>query len=175
MLRPGILDGRVALVTGGGTTVAEHLRALGATVTQEPADRIDMLVYDGGEVFRRQEAGPDPLAPFRACVDGAWEILREVALRAWIPEDLEGGKALVIAPRPFDGAHAAAARAALENAVRTLSIEWARYGVRTVALTPGDATRDEEIAELAGYLASPAGDYFSGTRLDLGAVELSTL
>ena len=57
----------------------------------------------------------------------------------------------------------------VENLARTLSIEWARYGIRTAALLPGDATDPGEVAELAAFLASRAGDYYSGCRFDLGA------
>jgi len=144
-------------------------RSLGAELLDAPAERVDTLVWSGGDAFRAS-GDDEPLSGFRACVDGAWDVLREVALRAWIPG--EGGKALLVAPRPSDGDHAAAARAALENAARTLSIEWARYGVRICALTPGDSTTDDEVAELVAYLASPGGDYFSGARFDMGAVAL---
>ena len=34
-------------------------------------------------------------------------------------------------------AHSAAARAAVENLSRTLSIEWARYGILVNAIAPG--------------------------------------
>jgi NAD(P)-dependent dehydrogenase (short-subunit alcohol dehydrogenase family) len=198
MLRPGILEGQAAMVRGGGSLVAERLRSLGAAVVEKAGESLDVLVWDGGAVFRAAAAsgpegdpsadrsgpeadasedrsdppsdGSDPLAPFRACVDGAWELLREAATGVWIPG--EGGKAILIAPRPGDGDHAASTRAALENAARTLSIEWARYGVRTIAITPGDATTDDEIAGVVAYLASPGGDYFSGARMDLGAVPL---
>jgi|SRR5215207_4811298 len=172
MLHPGILEGRAALVAGGGDATAERLRSLGATLVDPSAERVDTLVYEGGAVFRAAAAsGDEPLAPFRACVDGAWELVRDVAVRAWIPD--EGGKAVLVGPRPSDGDHAGPARAALENAARTLSIEWARYGIRLTALTPGDSTTDQEIAELVAYLASPGGDYFSGARFDLGAVEVA--
>ena len=50
-----------------------------------------------------------------------------------------GGKLLLIAPPPSD-AGAEAARAGIENLARTLSVEWARYGIRTAALLPGEAT-----------------------------------
>ena len=169
MLRAEILDGRAALVVGGGAAISARLRALGATLLDGPGDGVDTLVYDGGSVFRAA-ATDEPLAAFRACVDGAWEIVREVTTGAWIPGG--GGKTVLVSPRPSDGGHATAARAALENAARTLSIEWARYGVRLTAITPGDATTDDEIAEIVAYLASPAGDYFSGGRLDMGAVAL---
>jgi citronellol/citronellal dehydrogenase len=74
---------------------------------------------------------------------------------------------VLLAPRPGDGTHAHAARAALENLSRTLSIEWSRYGIRTTTITPGPRTSDDEVAGIVAYLASPAGDYFSGARLDL--------
>ena len=64
-------------------------------------------------------------------------------------------------------AHAEAARAGLENLARTLSIEWARLGIRPVAIHPGTETPAGEVAELAAFLASPAGAYYSGCRFDL--------
>ena len=81
-----------------------------------------------------------------------------------------GGKVLLLAPRPGD-AHRAAARSGLENLARTLGIEWARFGIRTVTVLPGAATSEEEVAQLVAYLASPAGDYFSGCAITLGAVD----
>jgi citronellol/citronellal dehydrogenase len=89
-------------------------------------------------------------------------------------------------------AHSSAARAAVENLMRVLSIEWSRFNIRLTALASGHfdtealekypaAMRDnlgrvvplgrlgrvEEQAWLVAYLASPAGDYFSGTTLTL--------
>ena len=68
-------------------------------------------------------------------------------------------------------AFAQASRAALENLARTLSVEWARYGITATAITPGAATTDEQLAELVCFLVSPAGDYFSGCRFSLGVIE----
>src|ERR671934_252664 len=48
-------------------------------------------------------------------------------------------------------------RAGLENLARTLSIEWARHAVTTVAIAPGASTSAGELAALVAYLASPAG------------------
>jgi citronellol/citronellal dehydrogenase len=98
--------------------------------------------------------------------------VRTVATAAFIPDE-RGGKVTLIAPPPAVGAvapSAAGVRAATENLARTLSIEWARHGIRTVAITPGPCTTDAELATLAAYLASPAGDYFSGCRLALGEI-----
>ena len=36
-------------------------------------------------------------------------------------------------------------------------------------MLPGDATTDDDVAQLIAYLASPAGDYFSGCAFTLGA------
>ena len=38
---------------------------------------------------------------------------------------------------------------------------------------PGDATTDDDVAQLIAYLASPAGDYFSGCAFTLGATTAS--
>ncbi|HEY6775992.1 MAG TPA: SDR family oxidoreductase [Thermoleophilaceae bacterium] len=90
-------------------------------------------------------------------------------------------------------AHSSAARAAVENLTRVLSIEWARFGIKLTALAAGafdtDTLRteypkpvvegvagtvplgrlgtEEEFAWLVAYLASPAGDYLSGAILTL--------
>jgi citronellol/citronellal dehydrogenase len=142
--------------------------------------RIDTLACDAAGPFAAAGGGLDGL---RAGLDGAWNSTRAVANVAWRPPQREiaaaaapaagegaggsspalpGGKLVLLAPRPRAGAHAAALAAALENLARTLSVEWARYGIRTSAILPGDGASDEELATLAAYLASPAGDYFSG-------------
>jgi NAD(P)-dependent dehydrogenase (short-subunit alcohol dehydrogenase family) len=102
----------------------------------------------------------------RAALDGAWLAIRAVAA-GWIATG-DGGLVLLLAPRPGD-AHAEAARAGLENLARTLSIEWARHGIRPVALLSGARTEAGEVAELAASLASPAGAYFTGCTFTLGA------
>jgi hypothetical protein len=178
LLRPGVLDGvRIVLASaaGGplGVAVAERAAALGATVEplavdpvgEEPAgvERADVLVWDGDGALACA-SGVDGV---RAALDGAWLAIRPVANRAWIErEDAEGGRILLLAPRPGD-AHAEAARAGLENLARTLSIEWARFGIRPVAVLPGAAGAAGEVAELAAYLASPAGAYYSGCAFRL--------
>jgi len=63
-------------------------------------------------------------------------------------------------------------RSALENLARTLSVEWARHAITVTAIAPGAATSDEEVAGLVAFLLSPAGDYYSGCRFELGAVEV---
>jgi hypothetical protein len=141
ILRPGVLEG-VRVAAAGA--VATRLVELGAEPTSESPD---VLVFEGsGEV--------------PAALDEAWDAIRG-ALR-------DDQLIVLIAPPPGD-AHAEAARAGLENMARTLSIEWARRGIRPVAITPGRTTSPAEIAELVAFLASPAGAYYSGCRFDLGA------
>jgi citronellol/citronellal dehydrogenase len=84
--------------------------------------------------------------------------------------------------------HTGAARAAVENMMRTLSVEWSRFGIRLLAVAIGQFDTEtlrtkypkaivdnvagtvplgrlgteDEMAWLMAYLASPAGDFFSG-------------
>ena len=118
-----------------------------------------MLVWDA--------SAPPGADGVRAALDGAWLAIRPVATAAMIEHG--GGLIVLLAPRPGSAA-AEAARAGLENLARTLSVEWARFGVRPVAILPGDATSPAEVAELAAFLASPAGGYYSGCAFTLGAV-----
>jgi NAD(P)-dependent dehydrogenase (short-subunit alcohol dehydrogenase family) len=93
-----------------------------------------------------------------------------VATGALIPGGT--GKVLLIAPRAGGGSFVPAARAALENLARTLSVEWARYAVTTVAIAPGIKTSDRDVAELACFLVSPAGEYFSGCLFEFAGDSL---
>ena len=107
-----------------------------------------------------------------------------------------GGKIVNVTLSPHHGlpgmAHSSAARAAVENLTRVLSIEWARFQIKLTAIAAGhfetealekypDAVRagaartvplqrlgrPEEHAWLVAYLASPAGDYYSGAVITL--------
>ncbi len=174
VLRTGLLQG-VELVLSRGAepgplaaAVAARAAALGASVRPlvvdpfgdepEPGDRADVLVWDGEGAFAAAE-GVDAV---RACLDGAWLAIRPVATRA-MPD---GGLVVLLAPGPGD-AHREAARGGLENLARTLSIEWARLGVRPVAILPGPGSAEADVAELVAYLASPAGAYYSGCAFTL--------
>jgi NAD(P)-dependent dehydrogenase (short-subunit alcohol dehydrogenase family) len=181
MLRAGLLEGVIVATAGGAGHVAAACAALGASTVVIEGDLRDeeavttaaaalgavgTLVCDAAAPFAAAGGGVDGLG---AGLDGAWNATRAVANAAWIPG--EGGKLVLLGPRPRDGAHAAALGAALENTARTLSIEWARHAIRTAAVLPGDATSDDDVAGLIAYLASPAGDYFSGCAFTLGAAE----
>lgn len=175
LLRDDVLAGATVVVAGMGDlgrAIAGRARGLGAAVRElavdpwgdEPAfeGAADVLVWDGAAAVA---AGS--VRGAQAALDGAWLAIRPVARAAMI--DAGGGRIQLLAPRPGD-ATAAAARAGLENLARTLSVEWARYGVRPVAILPGTATSSAEVAELAAFLASPAGEYYSGCAFELGAV-----
>ena len=176
MLRAGLLEGTVVATAGGAETIAAACAALGATTPALEADLLDenavtaaaaelgpvgMLVCDTAPAFVGVGGGVEGLT---VGLEGAWNAARAVANAIWRPG--EGGKLVLLGPRPRDGAHAVALGAALENTARTLAIEWARYSIRPTAVLPADATTDDELATLVAYLASPAGDYFSGCAFD---------
>lgn len=178
-LRDELLAGRtIALGGPAAEGLANALRELGARVeliapiqaTEDDAvggwarerGPVHAVVHDARPAFGG--GGPEALSDALA---QTWLVVREVAVGALI-EASEPGKVVVIAPSPDLGPHAEAAAAALENLVRTLSVEWARYGVTSVAVVPGDGVDESELAELVAFLCSPAGEYLSGCRLDLG-------
>ena len=183
LLREDVLEHARLVVTAGADEIRAACTALGGHVDVLEADlgdeaavaaeaaalsAVSMLVCDAGAIMRGRPGALDGLS---ASVDGAWNATRALANAVFIPSGY--GKVVLIAPRPGDGEHAGAARAALDNLARTTSIEWARHGVRVVAVLPGDATPPSAVAQLVAFLASPAGDYFSGCALELGAVASS--
>jgi NAD(P)-dependent dehydrogenase (short-subunit alcohol dehydrogenase family) len=181
ILRDNLLGGRrVAIAGGGGVAILEQLAVLGAWVDsigeQVALDEdaaaawvaerapLDALVFCAGTSF-----GAGGAAGLRVSLELAWRSARAVATGALIEAD-GPGRLVFVAPRPDAGPFAQAVRAALENLVRTLSVEWARYAITAVAIAPGAATTDHELAELVCFLVSEAGAYLTGCRFDLGAV-----
>jgi citronellol/citronellal dehydrogenase len=241
VFRDGLLDGQVAIVSGGGSglgrATALELASCGARVvvcgrreepvreTAEMAEggrceaavcdireeeqvealvdgvlerhgRIDLLVNNAGGQFLTPAEAITPKGfrtVIRLNVEGTWLMTHAVATKAMIPAG--GGKVVSLTISPHNGlagmAHSSAARAAVENLMRVLSIEWARYGIRLNAIALGQFATDtlmtkypkqivegvastiplgrlgtpEEIAWLVAYLASPAGDFVSGAVL----------
>jgi NAD(P)-dependent dehydrogenase (short-subunit alcohol dehydrogenase family) len=161
VLRTGLLTGRTVALIGDAPVVRTSLSGLGAQVVTAHSGAADAVVYDASPAF-----GDGGQAGLRESSAHGWTAIRDVATGALIPQNR--GKVVMIAPRPDAGAFAGAARAALENLARTLSVEWARYGITATVITPGSATTDDEIAQLVCFLISPAGDYFSGCRFSLG-------
>jgi NAD(P)-dependent dehydrogenase (short-subunit alcohol dehydrogenase family) len=180
LLREELLAGRaVALAGGVSDVVRERLEKLGARVNAFELDveralaeegvgdwararsPLDALIYDAGEAFG--EGGADGLL---RPLEQAWTAVREVASGTLIPAG-RGGKVVLLAPRATSGPFAQVVRAALENLARTLSVEWARYGITVTMIAPGARTADEDVAEVVGFLMSVAGDYFSGCRFSM--------
>ena len=174
-----------------GQAVRSACAELGASLLEwDPAlapARPDVVVFDGAGAFAcalegaacapggacapegasaPEGAGAGERAALDRCMELAWELTRAVADSAPLSAGW-AGRIIYIAPPQRAGAHAGAARAGLENLARTLSIEWARHGVTTAAIAPGEETSAQEIGALTAYLASPAGAYFSGCLLDL--------
>jgi citronellol/citronellal dehydrogenase len=160
--------------------------------------RLDVLVNNAGGQFLSPAEAITPKG-FKTVLDlnvlGTWLMTHAAATKAFIPQG--EGKVLSVTLSPHNGmpgmVHSGAARAAVENMMRTLSIEWARFGIRTCSLAAGQfATetlltkyprqvvenlersipigrtgRPEEMAWLVAYLASPAGDFYSGTTITM--------
>ena len=187
VLRPGVLEELTLCVVGDGATERERAVALGARVVTVDGDladedavavavgalgHIDVLVVDAASAFVAAGGG---MAGLRRAVDDGWNVVRAVVNASWVTEGERedgaagGGKVVFLAPAADAGEHANAVGAALENAARTLSVEWARFGVRITAVRPREGASDDERAELVAFLASPAGDYFTGCSFYPGA------
>jgi NAD(P)-dependent dehydrogenase (short-subunit alcohol dehydrogenase family) len=197
LLRPGLLDGVAIAVAGpparegadrsSAGDLAAACSGLGARVARwelpsaPDAERqeaaalaaleavldelggLRTLIVDGAALFG--ESGDR--APLVACLESCWNASRAAANRVFLP-DGDGGRIVLLAPAADAGEHCAPAVAGIENLARTLSIEWARHRVTTVALAPGTAaSAPRDTAAVAAYLASPAGAYFSGCLLDM--------
>jgi citronellol/citronellal dehydrogenase len=160
--------------------------------------RLDVLVNNAGGQFLAPAESITPKG-FRTVIElnvqGTWLMTHAAATKAFIPQG--GGKVLSVTLSPHNGmpgmVHSGAARAAVENMMRTLATEWARFGIKTCALAAGQfatetlltkyprvvidnlehsiplgrAGRAEEMAWLVAYLASPAGDFVSGTTITI--------
>jgi NAD(P)-dependent dehydrogenase (short-subunit alcohol dehydrogenase family) len=162
LLREQLLAGRAVALDGarlGG--VETLLDRLGARVEVIGASPLDALVVSCAAAFG--DGGAEGL---QAALERAWTVVQAVTTEAMI-EAGGGGKIVLIAPPAGAGELAGAAAAALENLARTLSVEWARHRITTCAIVPAASGSDQALAELVGFLVSPAGDYFSGCRFDL--------
>jgi NAD(P)-dependent dehydrogenase (short-subunit alcohol dehydrogenase family) len=149
-----------ASAAGQPSAEASIERAVSAAMADGP---VHVLVVDGAGMFAAPGGGRSGLS---VCLEAAWSATRVLVNAALIPGG-QGGRIVYVTPAPGAGAHASAARAGLENLARTLSIEWARHRITSVAIGPGDRTSAGEVAALGAYLASEAGAYFSGCLLEL--------
>ncbi len=242
---PGLLEGRVCIVSGAGTglgkatalelarlgatvvgcgrrpeplaEMVKQAEALGAKAESEAMDireeeaveqlfdgvlerhgRVDVLVNNAGGQFLSPAEAISPKG-FRTVIElnimGTWLMTHAAATKAFIPAN--DGKVISITLSPHNGmpgmVHSGAARAAVENMMRTLSVEWSRFGIQTVAVAAGQFDTEtfrtkypKEVVEavpgtvpvgrlgseaewawLVAYLASPAGNFFSGTVITM--------
>ena len=170
---------------------------VGALVEQtlERFGRIDILVNNAGGQFlapAEEISLKGWRAVHRLAVDAVWDLTRAVAERSMIPN--ESGVVVFIGFSPRRGmaemAHAAAARAAIENLAGSLALEWSRHGIRTVCVALGNIATEgldgygpervaewerevplgrlgtpEEAAALIAFLASAGGAYVTGTTV----------
>jgi NAD(P)-dependent dehydrogenase (short-subunit alcohol dehydrogenase family) len=240
---PGLLSGKRALVTGGGSGIgagiAKRLAEQGAKValvgrTKEKLDAVAAEIGKAGGVASVHPCDVRDYPALEAQVNGAatgmggLDILVNSAagnflapaaglsangFRAVIDIDLcgtfnasraafpylqkQGGTIVSITatqafvPTPLQ-CHAGAAKAGIEKLTRDLALEWARFGIRVVAIAPGpiadtegmkrlappgveDVLKNrvplrragtiEEICEAVTFLVSPAAAYVTGTTL----------
>jgi citronellol/citronellal dehydrogenase len=160
--------------------------------------RLDVLLNNAGGQFLAPAESISPKG-FRTVIDlnvnGTWLMTHAAATKAFIPQ--QSGKIISVTLSPHNGmpamVHSGAARAAVENMMRTLAVEWARFNIKTCSLAAGQfATetlltkyppelvaqvahsiplqrtgRAEEMAWMVAYLASPAGDFISGTTITI--------
>lgn len=168
MLRTGLLDGQsVVLVDEVPASIAELLSSLGARLGAL-SERDEERALEGAQAAAPVNSVVCSSAGGLQELEHTWTAIRALAIGALIPAG--AGTVVLLAPRPAAGLHADAVRAALENLARTLSVEWARYGITTTAIWPGRRTSESDLAELVAALCSPAGAYFSGCRFELDSL-----
>ena len=113
--------------------------------------RIDVLVNNAGGQFlapAEEISLKGWRAVHRLAVDAVWDLTRTVAERSMIPN--KDGVVVFIGFSPRRGmaemAHAAAARAAIENLAGSLALEWSEHGIRTVCVALGNIATEGSTA-----------------------------
>jgi len=165
------------------------------TSVQDRLGPIDVLVNNAGGQFSapaEEINGKGWRAVHRLNLDGNWDLTSRVARESMIPS--RAGLIVFVGFSPRRGipgfAHAAAARAALENLASSLALEWSRYGIRSVCLGCGPIDTEglasygpesleesrrtvplgrlgsaAEVGETVAFLASPGGAFITGTTI----------
>jgi NAD(P)-dependent dehydrogenase (short-subunit alcohol dehydrogenase family) len=163
--------------------------------TLERFERIDVLVNNAGGQFlapAEEVSLKGWRAVHRLAVDAVWDLTRTVAVRSMIPNRTGVVVFIGFSPRRgmADMAHAAAARAAVENLAGSLALEWSEQGIRSFCVALGNIATEglddygpervaewerevplgrlgtpEEAAALIAFLVSPGGAYVTGTTV----------
>ena len=199
--RPEPIEETVKMIRDtGGTAEGEPMDIRDAEAVDALFDgvldrhgRLDVLVNNAGGQFLSPAEAITPKG-FRTVIElnvqGTWQMTHAAATKAFIPQS--SGKVVSVTLSPHNGmpgmAHSGAARAAVENMMRTLAIEWARFDIKLCAVAAGQFDTEvlrtkypaqvsanvartiplqrlgtpEEMAWMIAYLASPAGDFLSG-------------
>lgn len=131
----------------------------------------------------------------RLNLESVWLMSSTVANKAMIPQ--RSGKIIRITGSPHNGfptmVHGGAARAGEENLMKGLAVEWARFGIRCLSVACGPVLTDvfkekyptevqqalhsqtplgragtpEEVAWMIAFLASPGGDWHTGSVITM--------
>ncbi len=201
--RADLLEETVAAIAAVGSealAVPADLRehAAVAQVVDAALERfgaVDVLVNNAGGQF---EAAAEDIslngwrAVHRISVDAVWDMTHEVATRSMIPN--RRGVVVFVGFSPRRAvpkmAHAAAARAAVDNLAAGLAAEWSRYGIRAVCVSPGNIDTEaivaygeeeidgwrrsvplgrlgtaEEVASVIAFVASLGASYVTGATI----------
>jgi citronellol/citronellal dehydrogenase len=155
---------------------------------------VDVLINNAGGQFFAPAEETTPKG-FRHVVElnlgSTYLMTYTAATKAFIPQGV--GRIINISATPHTGiigvVHNSAARAAIENMTRTLSLEWGRFGITLCSIAIGTVAssvvwdkypeewtakwagmtsvgrlgRPEEVAWLAALLSSDAASYITGT------------
>jgi citronellol/citronellal dehydrogenase len=174
-----------------GEQVGAFLDAIG-----QRTDRVDILVNNAGGQFAaglENTSLKGMRAVHRLNVDATWDVTTRVAERWMIPH--RGGFVAFLGFSPRRGipqvVPSSMARSALETFAAGIAIEWSRFGIRAVCVSPGviqtegilqyggqevvDAFAEqipmrrpgtaEEVAATIAFLASDGGGYITGTTV----------
>ena len=121
--------------------------------------RLDVLVNNAGGQFLSPAEAISPKG-FRTVIElnvvGTWLMTHAAATKAFIPQ--REGKVLSVTLSPHNGmpgmVHSGAGRAAVENMMRTLSIEWARFGDPLLRRRRGAVRHRDAAHEVPGRRSS---------------------
>ena len=161
--------------------------------------RIDILVNNAGGQYLSPAEDITPKG-FRTVVrlnlEGTWLMTHAVATKAFIASG-RGGRVVSVTLTPHTGlmgmAHSSAARAGVENLMKVLAVEWARFGINLVAVAPGivetdtfltkyppefrdhyvntvlagELTQPSHVAETIAFVVSPAGRAITGSVINV--------